>query len=64
MLENFFNIALHTEKLKLAWDEFEKYSNNTDKVHGEISEKCISNLFNAFLAVDDITKAIVRFKLK
>ena len=61
MLENLFDIALHTEKLKLAWDEFEKYSNNSDKVHGEISEKCISNLFNAFSASDNTAKAIVRF---
>jgi len=61
MLENLFSIALHTEKLKLAWDEFEKYSNNSDKVHGEISEKCISNLFNAFSALDNTSQAIVRF---
>lgn len=64
MLENLFTIALNTDKLKLAWSEFERYSKYADKIHGEINEKCISNLFEAFLAIDDIEKALVKILIK
>lgn len=64
MLENLFTIALNADKLKLAWSEFEKYSKYDDKVHGEINEKCISNLFEAFLIIDDTEKALVKIFIK
>jgi hypothetical protein len=59
MLENFFTIALNCGDLKIAWKEFENYTKNLNKINGELSEKCVSNLFNAFLDKNDIFKAIV-----
>jgi hypothetical protein len=59
MLENFFSIALNSDDLNIAWKEFENYKKNSSKINGELGEKCISNLFNAFLDKNDINKAIV-----
>ena len=62
MLEKFFTIALNTERLDLVWNEFEKISKYSDKIHGGISEQCISDIFNAFMAIGDTTKEMVTSK--
>lgn len=63
MLENMFKITLNTEQPEIAWKEFEKYSKYQEKVHGELSEKCITNLFDAFLNNNQIDRSIVSLKL-
>ena len=60
MLENLLRVALNAERIDLAWNEFEKYSKHQNKLHGELSEKCISNLFDVFLKNNQVDRSLVR----
>lgn len=57
MISNLFTILLKGKNLELAWSEFENYVKNQSKIAGELSEKCIQDLFNAFMGEKQIDRA-------
>ncbi|CAF0934814.1 unnamed protein product [Brachionus calyciflorus] len=63
MLSNLFIVLLRGNKLEAAWNEFENYMKNQNKIAGELSEKSILNLCEALIGANRIDNAFEVLKL-
>lgn len=56
-------ILLKCEKIDLAYSEFEHFMKNQTKIAGELNEKCVTSLCEAFIKANQVDRAFDVLKL-